>query len=246
MSEKQGRARERFWIIGAMLAAAVTGGVVASVVTAAGVRVQAQGAGDVLTAAQVNLVDGAGRLRGTLAGSDEAGRASLSLFDETGQVRATFGVQSDGAPLMQLHGPGGETRLLATLQGDDALVVVGQEGAPQGFFGAVQGTAMLTLGDGARSRMQLHLTPGGLPRVALADAAGQEAVALSVGSDAMPRLALSAGGRARAVLTVAQNATVLNLSDANGPRLVAGVADDGNPSVGFYDETGAIVDTVPR
>ena len=237
MSDKQARARERLWIVAAMLGAAVTGGVAASIVTA-GVGVRAQGAGEVLTASQVNLVDATGRLRGTLAGSDESGRASLSFLDGTGQVRATLGVQSDGAPLMQLHGSRGETRLLATLQGDDALLVVGAEGAPQGLFGAVRGTAMLTLGDGERSRMQLYMSPGGLPRVALADATGQEAVALSVGGDDMPRLALSIAGRPRVTVSATSDATALNLGDATATRLVAGVAEDGAPSMLFLDAAG--------
>lgn len=240
MSEKQVQARERLWILTAMLGAAVAGGVVASIVTV-GVAVRAQGAGAVLTASQVNLVDGTGRLRGTLAGSDEGARAALSFLDDTGQVRATFGVQSDGTPLMQLHGSGGETRLLATLQGDDALLVVGPEGEPQGLFGAVQRTAMLTLGDGERSRMQLHLSPGGLPRVALADATGQEAVALSVGSDDMPRVVLAAAGRPRVIVSATPDAAALNLGDANATRLVAGVAEDGAPSILFLDAAGAFM-----
>ena len=237
MSEKHARVRERLWILTAMLGAAVAGGVVASIVTA-GVAVRAQGAGEVLTASQVNLVDGTGRLRGTLAGSDESGRASLSFLDGTGRVRATFGVQADGTPLMQLHGSGGETRLLATLQGDDAVLVVGPEGAPQGLFGAIRGAAMLTLGDGQRSRMQLLLTREGLPRAVLADATGQEAVALSVASNDMPRVALSVAGRPRAAVSATPDATALNLGDATATRLVAGVAEDGAPSVLFLDAAG--------
>ena len=74
----------------------------------------------VVTATQVNLVDGAGRLRGVLAGSDPGGLASITLYDQTGQARSTMAVEPDGTPLIQLHGPGGETRLRATVQGNDA------------------------------------------------------------------------------------------------------------------------------
>ena len=236
MSNQRGRAHERLGMIGAMLAASFVGGAVAHLSMAGGV--QAQGGGGVLTATQVNLVDGAGRLRGVLAGSDPGGLASITLYDQAGQARSTFGVEPDGTPLIQLHGPGGETRLRATVQGNDALIVVGPEAEGQGLFGAVQGRPIVTLGDGARSRLQLHLTAEGLPRLALADDTGQEAASLAVGSDDMPLLALSAANRRRAVLTTVGDATVLNLGGATGTRLVAGVADDGAPSIVFLDGQG--------
>ena len=239
MSNQRGRAHERLWTIGAMLAASFVGGAATHLSMAGGV--QAQGAAGVVTATQVNLVDGAGRLRGVLAGSDPGGLASITLYDQAGRARSTFGVEPDGTPLLQLHDATGTTRLLATVQGSDALVVAGEAGEGQGLFGAVQGRPIITLGDGARSRLQLHLTADGLPRVVLADGTGQEAASLTVGSDDMPQLALSAAGRRRAALTAVGNATVLNLGGATGTRLVAGVADDGAPSIIFLDGQGSFM-----
>ena len=218
MSNQQGRAHERLWMMGAMLAASFIGGA-ATHLSMSG-AVQAQGTAGVVTATQVNLVDGAGRLRGVLAGSDPGGLASITLYDQAGQARSTFGVEPDGTPVIQLHGPGGETRLRATVQGDDALIVAGSEAEGQGLFGAVQGRPLLTLGDGSRVRMQLHLTSEGLPRLVLAEGTGQEAASLAVGTDDMPQLALTAAGRRRALLTAVGNATVLNLGGATGTRLV--------------------------
>ena len=239
MSNLRARAHERLWTVVGMLAASFLGGAATHLSMAGGV--QAQGAAGVVTATQVNLVDGAGRLRGVLAGSDPGGRASITLYDQAGQIRGTFGVEPDGTPLIQLNGPGGETRLRATVQGNDALVVAGAEAEGQGLFGAVQGRPILTLGDGARSRLQLHLTAEGLPRLTLADGAGQEAASFTVGSDDMPQLALSAANRRRAVLTAVGDATVLNLGGATGTRLVAGVAQDGAPSIVFLDGQGSFM-----
>ncbi len=225
--------------LGAMLAASLVGGAATHLLMSD--AVEAQGAGAVVTATQVNLVDGAGRLRGVLAGSDPGGLASITLYDQAGQVRSTFGVEPDGTPIIQLHGPGGQTRLRATVQGDDALIVAGSEAEGQGLFGAVRGRPILTLGDGSRVRLQMHLTGDGLPRVALANGAGQEAASLAVGGDDMPQLALTAAGRRRAVLTTVGNATVLNLGGPAGTRLVAGVAEDGAPSIIFLDGQGAFM-----
>lgn len=239
MSNQRGRAHERLWMTGAMLAASFVGGAAAHL--ALNGAVQAQGGAGVVTATQVNLVDDAGRLRGVLAGSDAGGLASITLYDGAGQVRSTFAVEPDGTPILQLHGPAGETRLRAAVQGNDALVVAGSEAEGQGLFGSVQGRPILTLGDGSRARLQLHLTADGLPRVALADGAGQEAASLAVGGDDMPQLALSAGGRRRAALTAVGNATVLNLGGPAGTRLVAGVAEDGAPSIIFLDGQGSFL-----
>ena len=239
MSNQRGRARERLWMVAAMLVASFVGGAATHLSMAGTVR--AQGGAGVVTTTQVNLVDGAGRLRGVLAGSDPGGLASITLYDQAGRARNTFAVEPDGTPVIQLHGPGGETRLRATVQGNDALIVAGPEAEGQGLFGAVQGRPIMTLGDGARSRLQLHLTAEGLPRLALADGAGQEAASLTVGGDDMPQLALSAAARRRAVLTTVGGATVLNLGGSAGTRLAVGVADDGAPSIVFLDGQGAFM-----
>ncbi len=239
MLQRRGRVDNRLWTTGAMLVASLVGG--AATHLALSGAVEAQGTAAVLTATQVNLVDGAGRLRGVLTGSDPGGLASITLYDQAGQARSTLAVEPDGTPLIQLHGPDGETRLRATVQGNDALLVAGPEAEGQGLFGAVQGRPIMTLGDGARARLQLHLTTDGMPRLALADSTGQESASLAVGSDDMPQLALSAAGRRRAVLTTVGNATVLNLGDATATRLAAGVAADGAPSIIFLDGQGAFM-----
>ena len=239
MLQQRARAHERLWTVAGMLAASFLGGAATHLLMSGGV--QAQGAAGVVTATQVNLVDGAGRLRGVLAGSDPGGLASITLYDQAGQARSTFGVEPDGTPLIRLHDASGEPRLLATVRGDDALLVAGAQTEGQGLFGAVRGRPIMTLGDGASVRLQLHLTGEGLPRLALADGAGQEAASLAVGGDDMPQLALSAAGRRRAVLTAVGNATVLNLGGSTGTRLVAGVAEDGAPSLIFLDEQGSFI-----
>lgn len=234
----------RRWLAAAMIGASFLGGMAGSRLMDG--RVEAQGPA-VVTTTQVNLVDGAGNLRGILAGSDESGRASLTLFDQGGQTRSLVGVQADGTPILQLHGAGGETRLLASVQGEDTVLIVGRDGAGQGVLADVQGRPILSLSDQGRSRLQLQLSPEGWPRLALSDAVGNEGASLSVtGDDDRPELRLAAGGRPRALLTVAQGATVLNLSDADGTRMVAGVASDGNPSVAFLDAAGEVTAQLPQ
>ena len=227
----------------AMIGASFLGGAAGSLLTNS--RVDAQ-TPDVVTTTQVNLVDGAGNLRGILAGSDESGRASLALFDEAGQPRSLVGVQADGTPVLQLHGAGGETRLLASVQGEDTVLLVGQEGTGQAVLADVQGSPIVSLSDRGRSRLQLQLSVDGWPRIALSDAAGNEGASLSVSGDDRPELRLAAEGRQRALLTVAQGATVLNLSDAAGIRMVTGVAADGNPSVTFLDAAGEVTAQLPE
>lgn len=231
------------WTVCSMLIASLFGGVASNLLLMN--HVEAQAPAEVVTTSQLNLVDGGGRLRGILSGSDERGLASLAFYDETGQVRGVFGIEADGSPVMRLYDAGGQTGLVATTQGDDALIVVGEDGGRQGLFGLVQGAPIVSLGDGTRSRMQLHLNTAGLPRLALSDSTGEQSAALSVGSDDMPQLMLSAGGRSRAVFGVVQDATVLNLLDATQPRLVVGVAENGRPSVSFLGENGEIVRELP-
>ena len=227
----------------AMIGASLLGGMLGSLLM--GRRVDAQ-VPDVVTTTQVNLVDGAGNLRGVLAGSDQAGRASLALFDGAGSVRSLVAVQADGTPVLELHGPGGETRLLASVQGEDTVLIVGEEGAGQGMIGDVQGRPILALSEGGRSRLLLHLNSEGWPGLALSDGAGNEAASLSVSDGNRPELRLNTEGRQRALLTVAQGATVLNLSDAARVRMVVGVAPDGNSSVTFLDAAGGVTARLPQ
>ena len=232
------------WRFGGVLCASVLGGVLASVFLTGGVGATAQS--EVLTASQLNLVDDDGRLRMVMAGSDDRGAASISMYDHTGQVRSTVGIRSDGTPLIELHGEDGDVSLRASVEADGARIVVGSQNSSQGLFGSVQGRPILTFSDGERSRLQLHLSEDGLPRLALSDESGIEAASMSVGSDEMPQLSISSAGQRRAVLTVAQDATVFNFSDGSRPRLVIGVAENGRPSVNFLDESGEIVFSAPR
>lgn len=236
MSNQQGMARERFWMVGAMLVASCVGGAATHLSMSGAVR--AQGGPGVVTATQVNLVDGTGRLRGVLSGVDERGETSLTFYDGDGRIRGTFGVRADGSPLLHLYNPAGETQLEATVQGNDARIVVGAEAERHGLFGAVQGRPILTLRDGERGRLTSHLTGAGLPQLILTEGTGQEAASLAVGGDDMPQLALTAAGRRRALLTTVGNGTVLNLGGAAGTRLAAGVAEDGAPSIIFLDGQG--------
>ncbi len=231
------------WTVVGMIAASLVGGAVVNLLMMGGV--EAQGVAEVVTTTQLNLVDTAGRLRGTLSGSDERGLASLAFYDDQGRVRGVFGVDPGGTPVVELLDAQGQRRVLVTTEGDEPLVVLGLENEGQGLFGVIQGAPMLTLGDGTQSRALLHLNAEGHPRLALTDGVGQQTAALHVGNDDMPQLTLSAAGRPRAVFGVVNDATVLNLADARQPRLAFGVAADGWPSVNFIDENGAIVSQLP-
>ena len=256
MLQQRAQTYERLWMVAAMLGASFLGGAAAATLLV-GSAVQAQGAPQgqdateapttpqVVTATQINLVDGAGRLRGVLAGSDERGLASIAWYDESGQVRSLSGIEQDGTPVVQLYDPAGQPRLAASVDGETAMIVAGARGAGQGFFGAIGGAPLVTLNDGAQNRLQLLLSDDGRPRALLADGAGRQSIGLTVGSDDMPQVGLAAAGRLRALLTVAQNAAVINLLDAERPRLVLGVAENGRPSVNFLDTDGELVAEVP-
>ena len=254
--QQRGRTYEGLGMVAAMLGASFLGGAAAASLLVGG-AVQAQGAAQaqdgtpapsvpqVLTATQVNLVDGSGRLRGVLAASDERGLSSIAWYDANGQVRSLSGVEQDGTPVVQLFDPAGQPRLAASVDGETAMIVAGARGAAQGFFGAIGGAPLVTLADGERNRLQLLLGGNGQPRAVLSDGAGRPGLDFSVGSDGMPQVGLAASGRLRALLTVAQNAVVLNLRDAQRSRLVLGVAENGRPSVNFLGSDGELVEEVP-
>ena len=125
-----------------MVVASFVGGIAANLFLTT--QLGAQGAPQVLTTSQLNLVDQSGRLRGILAGTDERGLSSLTFYDETGQMRGVFGIEPDGTPAVRLLDAAGQTRLLTTLQGEDAFVVVGADRETQGMFGSIQGNPMVT------------------------------------------------------------------------------------------------------
>ena len=171
--------------------------------------------------------------------------ASLTFYDDFGQVRSLVGLQPDGTPVIRLLDSSGQARLFATVQGDDAVAVLGADTGPQVMVGSIQGSTLIRLGEQTENRLQFQVTPTGLPRVALSDHTGNEALSLSVAANAAPEVALSTEGRSRAVMTVAEGATLLNLYDSDQPRLVLGVAENGRPSVSFLNQNGESTDEVP-
>ena len=181
-----------------------------------------------------------------LAAGDERGFASLSWYDPAGQVRSLSGVRQDGTPVLELYDGAGQPRLSASVDGETAMIVAGARDAAQGYFGTIGGSPLVTLTDGTRNRLQLFLNASGRPRALLADAAGRESIGLGVGGSDMPELRVSAEGRLRGLLTVAQDAALISLRDAERrQRLVLGVAENGRPSVNFFDEDGELVAEVP-
>ena len=232
--------QKRTLMIIGMLAASLVGGAVTNFFL--GERLMAQAPASIVTTHQVNLVAEGGQLRGVLSAQDERGQASMAFYDGAGQVRGLFGIQPDGTPVIRLFNSDGHRRLLITALGDDALIVVGDEGSGNGVFGAVGGTPVLSFfGDRGLSRVQMQISDGGLPQLALFTSEGERAVTITVGADDAPFLTLYEAGRQRATLGVMQQSMVVNLSDAVRPRLVFGVAKDGRPSINFMDESGNVV-----
>ena len=113
-------------LFGIMFMASMAGGVVSNLWLEA--QLGAQGA-DVVTASQVNIVDANGRLRLVMAGEDERGLASLAFYGADGTFRGAVGAEADGDPVLQFNNRAGASRLSMTVQGDDGIVTVGDEGA---------------------------------------------------------------------------------------------------------------------
>lgn len=232
--------RQRMWLMGMMCLASLVGGAMSNMFLTE--RLGAQGA-QVVTASQVNIVDGAGRLRAVLAGDDEQGLASLAFFDPDGRRRATLGLQPDGTPALTLNDEAGTARFSAGVRAEEATVVVGQEAARHVLVGTLGGTPVVGLVDGGRMRLQANLgSEGGEPQVSFVNGAGRRAIGLAVGSDDAPIVSLyDPAGAQRVAIGTIQGATVVNLGDGTRPRLVFGVAEDGYGSVGYYDATGNLV-----
>ena len=92
-----------FSIAATAVAASAAGGLLSAVLP---VRAAAQAPPGIVTTAQVNLVDRAGRLRGVLSAEDERGMASLALFGPDGGPRAVLAAAPDGAPTFELYDRG--------------------------------------------------------------------------------------------------------------------------------------------
>ena len=228
--------------VGMLVTASFCGGALASLLV--GAPAGAQGPQSV-TAAQINLVDAGGTLRGVLSAQDENGQASLALFDAGGGTRARLGIGPDGEPLLELRNAGGQPRLSAGVTGDDPLLVVGDERRTHGVFGSAGGAPLLSFADGRQARMQLQLGQDGRPGVVLAGADGQRSAALSMDSEDAPLVTLYHAGRPRVTIGVVQEAAVINLNGAGQSRVVMGVAADGHPSVTLFDDAGEVMAALP-
>ncbi len=228
------------WTVVMGLAAGLVGGLASMFFTS---DVQAQA--EVVTARQVNLVDDSGHLRGVLSGRDERGLASLAFYDSQGQVRGVFGTQDDGTPVLRLLDDGGQLRLVAEVQGESALLVVGERDGRNGMLASVGDTPVFSLADRGRSRIQMQLADDGAPSLNLLTSQGQPGVGVIVSSSDASVVTLYEAGASRVVLGVVQEAAVLNFSDSTSQRLVVGVAKNGRPSISFLNENGEVVQELP-
>lgn len=233
---------QKMCVTGGMLMASLVGGALGSVLLDA--RIGAQG-DDIVTTTQVNIVDASGQLRATLTGRDERGMAALSFYDADGQARGIVGLDGTGSPVLRMLTAAGESRLLAVVQDDDALLIVGDEANRTALVGSVGGGPVVSLGEGRVARARLQLDQSGAPFLALFDTNGQRAASMVVDPSDSSFLTLYERGRARVTLGATQGNSLLNLSDQDRPRLIAGVAADGNPSVTFLDADGGPVALLP-
>ena len=235
-------ARDTAVTAGMLVAASFCGGALASLLL--GAPAGAQGP-EAVTAAQINLVDAGGVLRGVLSAQDESGQASLSLFDAGGRTRARLGIGLDGEPALELRNAAGQPRFSAGVTGGDTLLVVGDEQRTHGVFGTAAGAPLLSFGDGRQARMQLQVGQDGRPSVVMAGGDGRRSAALSMDSEDAPLMTLYHAGRPRVTIGVVQEAAVINLNGAGRSRVVVGVAADGHPSLTFYDDAGEVMGALP-
>ena len=230
--------RRQGWLVAAMLAASMIGGAASNALLTA--RLGAQGAG-VVTASQVNIVDGAGRLRAILSGDDERGMASLAFYAPDGSYRGLVGIDADGHPVLRFTDPDGATRILARVGREDGMVTVGDERERHALIGTQAGTPFFGLSDGRRIPMQLTLGDRGQPRATLYNSRGQPGVGMSVGADDASFLTVfDPAGAQRLALGTVQGAALVNLTDGSRARLVLGVADNGRATVDFYGGEGRL------
>jgi hypothetical protein len=221
-----------------VMVSSLVGGATSSLLLTA--RLGAQGA-DVVTASQVNILDSGGRLRAVLSGDDERGLASLAFYGPDGTLRGVVGSEPDGTPVLRFNNPGGVARLSAVVRQDDPVVTIGDEAARSVLLASIGGSPIVGVANQGRTRLQITLGAQGGPQLSLLGSAGQPAAGLTVGADDAPFLSLyDPMGVQRLLMGTVGGATVVNLSDGTRPRLVLGVADNGRPSVGFYDADGAL------
>ena len=243
---------QRVFLVPGMMLMSLVGGVIGGALTepwvgqpvsaAETAAVQPSG---VVTARQVNLVDASGALRAILSARDERGMPSLSFFDPDGQARGVVGIENNGRPFLRFLTGDGQRRLLATIENDDALVIVGDENGRTGMFGTAGGSPVLNFGSAGVGRVRLQLNQAGQPNLGLFDAEGRRGATLVLDGREAPIFTLYHQGTARATMGVVQEATVLNMGNADRTRLVMGVLPDGYPSLSFYDDEGQIFEQLP-
>jgi len=202
-----------------LLAGSVLGGALGSWLLDAGVSAQGPA---VVTTTQLNVVDEAGRLRAILAGRDAAGLTSLELYDMEGRVRTVLAVDEAAGPVLRMLTAAGQDRLVATLQGEDAVLVLGDDRAGNTFVGTLGGAPLVSLSQADRPRARLQLDARGSPALGLYGTSGERAADLGVDTTDAPVLTLYERGRPRTTLGVVQGTSVLNMADANRVRLVMG------------------------
>ncbi len=233
---------QKTFVMAGLVGASMLGGAVGGVLV--GGTAVAQDA-RVMTVTQVNLVDSSGQLRAVLSARDEQRMASISFYDEAGQVRGVMGIDENGTPAIRLMNAQGQRRLQAFLENEDVFVIAGDETGQSALFGTVGEAPMLNLSDGQRVRARLQLSPDGAPALGLFDPEGQRSVTMEADTLGSPFITLYEEGQSRTTMGVTQGAAVLNMSDAKRPRLVLGVAENGLASVSFLDENGEVEEVLP-
>ena len=230
--------------VGVMALVSFVGGAVSNVALAG--RVQARVQTPIVTAQQLNLVDGAGRLKAMLSAEDERGWVSLSLFDASGAVRALLAVAANGTPQLRLYDEAGSDPFAVTVESGGAVLELRGGSDRTAVLGAPNGVPVLSFLQEGQSRVELGVSSGGAPRFGMFSQTGQVRVSMIVGEDGAPLVALyDDQGHGRVRIGVVQGASVINMSDETRPRVVLGVESTGEPSLNFYDEGGQIVHQVP-
>ena len=234
----------RVGLIGVMALASFVGGAVADVALAGRVQVRAQT--PIVTTQQLNLVDGAGRLRAILSAEDERRLVSLSLFDASGAVRALLAVAPNGTPQLRLYDETGSDPFAVTVGSGGPVLELRGMNDRAALLAAPNGVPVLSFLQRGQSRVELGVSSLGSPRFGMFSQTGQQRASMVVGDDGAPLVVLyDDRGRGRVRIGVVQGASVINMADETQPRIVLGVASTGEPSLNFYDEGGQIAHRVP-
>jgi hypothetical protein len=173
--------------------------------------------------------------------------ASLTLFDEAGQMRSALTIGSDGTPALQLYDRAQAARVVVTVDNNQPAIVVRSDAGDRAILSTMTGGPTLAFEDKDTLRAEVGMARGGAPKVGLFGPAGQAQLSLNVSEQGEPVVTLrDTTGRGRASLGVVAGATVINLSDQRSARVVLGVAPDGTASLSFLDPAGKVTDRVPK